>query len=238
MTTTPQELLASLSFAYPLCFETDDDDYPVRCSGTCFAVTFREKLFIVTATHCFHGYEGTPIILGPGKRRFPVKQVDHVGAEEPHDWTDVSIISTYEKELWPLLDTNTAFGIDELIQSKISAKPGAFLTFVGYPRNATEVEVDPYRVIRAPSPHLGRYGGPSTDAHCHILRNFEPQIDDPDGFSGSPVLLLDITPSGITPKLVGMVTRGGKGSQVLRFIGLDILILALKSLDQQLMKDP
>jgi len=78
------------------------------------------------------------------------------------------------------------------------------------------------------------YGGSTDDSHCHYFNVVYPPILDPDGLSGTPVVMVDHAPGrGVFPTLLGVVTRGGIGTQFLRFIGIDIVMRALLKLHQE-----
>ena len=232
MRSDAQEFVASLGFVYPIGFESGDDAFPYYCGGTCFAVRLGERLFIVTATHCLTGREGDPCIIGPDRRLFPIHQTFPLAADEDdNDWADITCISTYQREHWPAFQPNNAVDMDQLVRREIAADHGTVLALKGYPTSHTKI--DPPNILRTPSSHLGFYGGPTGDKHCHFFNVIHPPIGDPDGLSGSPVVIMDhATGRGVCPTLLGVVTRGGVGTQFLRFIGVDVVIRLLLQLDQ------
>lgn len=228
------EFVGSLGFVYPIAFESGDADYPFYCGGTCFAVRFNERLFLITASHCLTNREGDPCIVGPDQQRFPIKQTFSLKSHSDcDDWADITCIAMYGRKHWPSLRPTDAINIDEILHQEITAKPGDFLVLKGYPTSHTVFESS--KILRKPSLHLGFYGGPTADKFCHFFDIFHPVIDDPDGLSGSPVILMDHTPErGVFPTILGIVTRGGKGVQHLRFIGVDIIFQSLLNLDRRL----
>lgn len=122
--------------------------------------------------------------------------------------------------------------MDLLIKRKIAANPGDFLAVKGYP--ASHTVISPPNILRKPSFHLGSYGGPTDDKHCHFFDAISPPIGDPDGLSGAPVVMMDPVPScGIVPTLLGVVTRGGVNTQFLRFVGVDVVIRLVSRIDKE-----
>jgi hypothetical protein len=230
---TAQEFVESLSFVYPIVFESGDDTIPYYCGGSCFAVTLHDRLFIVTAKHCLTGRDDEPCIMGPDRRLFPIKQpVDPICDDEDNDWSDITCISTYGREHWPALCRVNTVDIGVYLQRQITADRGAFLALKGYP--ACHTEVDPPNILRKPSFHLGMYGGPTNDSHCHYFHVVYPPILDPDGLSGAPVVMMDYAPGhGVFPTLLGVVTRGAIGTQFLRFIGIDVVMRVILKLHQE-----
>jgi hypothetical protein len=164
---------------------------------------------------------------------FPIKQTFPLACgEDDKDWADITCISTYQREHWPALQATNVVDFDQLTQREIVADRGDFLALKGYP--ASHTEIDPPKILRKPSFHLGVYGGPTGDRHCHFFDVIHPPIVDPDGLSGAPVVIMDYAPNrGVFPTLLGVVTRGGVDTQFLRFIGIDIVIRLLLQLNQE-----
>ena len=233
MISNAQEFVASLEFVYPIVFESGDDAFPYYCGGTCFAVRLGERLFIVTAKHCLTGREGAPCIMGPDRRFFPIHQTFPLAADEDdNDWADITCISTYPHEHWPALQPNNAVDMDQLRNKRpFTADGRTVLVLKGYPKSHTKI--NPPNILRTPSLHLGVYGGPTGEKHCHYFNVEHPPIGDPNGLSGSPVVIMDHAKGrGFFPTLLGVVTRGGVGTQFLRFIGVDVVIRLLLQLDE------
>jgi hypothetical protein len=226
-----EKFVESLGFAYPMAFESGDPDFPYCCGGTCFAIRFRGNLFIFTATHCLEGRKGTPVILGPGKRWIPIRQSFPLNSDcIDNDWADITCFSTFGSEHWPAFQDSDVVDGDALVLKEVSIGTGDLIVFKGYPASNTTVEVDPARILRKPSLHLGCYGGATDDKHCHYAYVFHPSINDPNGLSGTPVVKIECEPGGEPfPTLLGMITRGGAGVQFMRFVGLNIILRVLKA---------
>lgn len=217
----------SLHFVYPLSFHSGDQDWPVYCGGTCFAVTDGCDLFIVTARHCNKGRLGDPVVLGPGKSRFPLRQHVYLGTEQSDlDWEDIACFTTYRIEQWPKMSPVDAIDLNQLMNREVFAENRSILVVVGFPDSETEI-IQP-TIIRKQTLLLGKFGGRTSDQHCYYFSITSPARVVPNGLSGSPVLKVERQPDGeFSSTLMGMVIRGGEGSPVLRFIGVDVVIRML-----------
>ncbi len=221
------QFLKKARFVYPLFFESGDDAFPCYCGGTCFAVSFSEQLFIVTAAHCLKGRLGDPCIAGPDRQLFPLRQpFTPVCEDDDNAWADITCVTTYEQQHWPSLSHDNVIDLDRHVRSRIQAEKHDFLVTMGYPASLTKI--DPPKIYREPSLHIGAYGGPTSDRNCHFFNVIHPQITDPDGMSGSPVFRMDYTATdGPHPTLLGVTVQGSSESPFLRFIGVNILLKML-----------
>ena len=220
----------SLHFVYPLSFESGDPDWPVYCGGTCFAITDGPQLFIITAKHCIEGRADDPLILGPTKTWFPLKQHIFLGSNTGElDWEDISCFTTYGAEHWPEMGPADAIDLNDLMTRKIFADDDSLLVVTGFPDFETEILEG--TIVRKATLLVGRFGGRTNDPHCYFFRIVHPQLVAPNGLSGSPVLKVERGTNGaFSSKLLGMVIRGGEGSPMLRFIGVDVLIRMLQKI--------
>lgn len=143
------QFLEQIRFVYPLQFKSGNEAFPYYCGGTCFAAKYSGRLFILTAKHCIKGRKGDPAIAGPDGTIFPLRQSFTPTCEENDSaWSDLLMFTTYEREHWPMLESAHAWDVDRHIEKHVWADALSFLVILGYPATLTEVQVEPYKLIR------------------------------------------------------------------------------------------
>lgn len=225
--------LERLRFVYPLNFESGDESFPYYCGGTCFAATFKERLFILTAKHCLTGRNGDPCVVGPDYAIFPLRQPFTPVCEDTDSaWSDVMLFSTYDRKHWPTLGPFNTIDLDNHIERQVWADEFSFLVILGYPTSLTKIEIEPLKILRAPSFHIGLYGGPTNDRNCHYFEVLHPITEDLDGLSGSPVLKIDLDANRApVPTLLGVVTQANK--EFIRFVSVGVILRMLRKATQK-----
>ena len=227
-----------MNFVYPLMFESEDTDFPVFCGGTCFVVRLKGKLYLVTARHCLSHTSAKPILMGPDHTLSPLEQ--HVFIP-PHEgdsaWTDVAFVTMHEAAYMARILALTMPSIwTRFCCSHCRSTSGHPLAVKGYPASLTEVG-DPM-ITRKATLHLGLYGGPTDDKHCHFFHVLHPKIKDPNSLSGSPVLAFQsIGGAQAFPTLLGMLIQGGLNLDFFRFVGSDVIAAHLLSLANRTASD-
>ncbi len=226
-----QEYIKSINFVFPLFFRSEDTCYPYYCGGTCFAAKYHKRFYVLTARHCLENQLGKAAILGPQNEFIPIMQdfsIQRTAADGT--WTDVCCFSTYESRFWQNIRSDNYIDFDYLESVRIEAESSTFIAIKGFPDSLSEIGKP--KIVRRAAMHVGFYGGQTNERHCHIFDNILPPIGDPNGLSGSPVFKIDYRPNReCESTLLGMVVQGGKNAQFLRFIGVDILIRTIKSID-------
>jgi len=226
-----QEYIKSINFVFPLFFRSEDTCYPYYCGGTCFAAKYHKRFYVLTARHCLENQFGEAAILGPQNEFFPIKQDFSIHRTTTDDtWTDVCCFSTHESRFWQNIRSDNYIDFEYLESVKIEAESSTFIAIKGFPDSLSEIG-EP-KIVRRAAMHVGFYGGQTNEHHCHIFDNIMPPFEDPNGLSGSPVFKIDYCPNReCESTLLGMVVQGGKNAQLLRFIGVDVLIRIIKSID-------
>lgn len=218
--------IQSLGFIKPLFFASDMPEFPYYCGGTCFLVRYNDKYYILTAKHCLRDNPSSVYVQTNAQVLIPVRRLLNLNSiGEDSAWTDICCLTTYPEHL-PVLETNDYIDFNQMHGTDIIGYVNQQLVLKSYPHHKCLVtdRNDSVNLLRAPTIHMGRFGGPTESRHCHFFRVEYPDLDDPNGMSGAPVVKLDYHPiRGCYPTVVGMVLQGSSAVQFLRFVGVDVL---------------
>lgn len=224
-----ESFVHSLGFCKPLFFASGSQDYPFYCGGTCFLVRYNCKFFIFTAKHCLRDDpEFVYVLTNNSQELIPIRrQLSPVDEGDDSTWADVCCLTTYSGEHLPNLTADDYIDFDTMIQRHIFADVGHQLVLKSYPYCEFEI-TSKNKLLKTPMLHMGRYGGTTESKHCHYFNVEYPELGDPNGMSGSPVVKLEYDLKlGAYPTVVGMVLQGSSSVQFLRFVGVDVLLRVL-----------
>ncbi|WP_457443769.1 hypothetical protein [Roseateles sp. P5_E4] len=235
--TTPEISNDLLSAVQPLVFETGYEVFPYMIGGTAFLAGYEGRWYVCTTRHGLHPESPPAICVFPhdhSRKFFKLGRVFFVPREhEPEDFVDLAVIDINmsclddpELAVAKPLDLEAMFDPDW----EHVALQGSTLIMAGYPKERSEIGLED-QLLRTDRTLLsGTYQGASGLEHLHLM-----QIDDAqelasfDGFSGSPVLAVKGCAGGETSVvLCGMAIRGTRGSRLVHFLPIEILIEAMR----------
>ena len=231
----PQEAIDRLALSVqPLVFETGIEDFPYSTRGTVFLVGYEGKPYVLTARHALNPEDPVPICVFPSDtshRLIPLKDVFFVSrSDESEDFVDLAAIA---------IDT---MGIThpEVAQARLidlalacgdwkSYASGAQFFVLGYPEERSIVSYETQELRTDRMALFGRYGGPSSLPHLHLLRVSDSLVLKTfSGLSGGPVFAwIERPEQRPVPVLCGMALRGTPDSGLIHFLDRDVLLDAL-----------
>lgn len=202
---------------------------PPGICGSCFAVGYRKRLFIVTAAHLTRGNLSQHVRVSPaGDLRNSFRLGAGVVVSPPDDPDGVDVI-VYPTGLGGFdratLATARIINLHDPGASawQLAAYVSAFLV-VGFPRPLNEVDYDRDVVKSAQVMLPGRYMEVSrADGHVHLLRVENPHsLDEFAGFSGGPVFSIEYH-VGAPPsqRFCGLAVTGSARYGLVHFVDAD-----------------
>lgn len=226
-----------------------DDAYPYTFSGSGFLLEFEGKVYFLTAQHCMLTMKRLRqdrelSILADAtysERDFLpydlTSNFSSSNSDDP-DRADLRIFrvklealpSTVRNQLRPFSLTRTTFSYPW------NGLP-AFTR--GYPFATKEIDAESMRISLQAFMTEGCVAGPDNSAKYTFVFEYlcHPELEDPNGMSGAPVLTL--LPYGVC--FSGMIIRGGTGTferngrtySSFRFLGAEIILRGLNRMESQ-----
>jgi hypothetical protein len=209
--------------ARPVLFQNNDAGWPFSNGGTAFVVTFRDRHFVVTATHVLglrnFDLGQLRVQYRPDLNQFlPLTALlydDPVPGNDDTDRYDVAVLSVDDAALQTdLFGDYQPYTMQPIDRMTIFNAAAAYI-YKGYPiserRLDFEHENDRRAMTTGVTTQAGYVGRTTGDAvHELALRDLTP-VRDIDGMSGSPVFQVLQDPDGIhsTETFAGMLIRGG-----------------------------
>jgi hypothetical protein len=202
---------------------------PPGICGSCFAVGYRKRLFIVTAAHLTRGNLSQHVRVSPaGDLRNSFQLGAGVVVSPPDDPDGVDVI-VYPTGLGGFdRATLAAARVINLDDSGVSAwQLAAYVSdflVIGFPRPLNEVDYDRDVVKSAQVMLPGKYEAVSrADGHVHLLRVENPHLlGEFAGFSGGPVFSVEYH-VGAPPsqRFCGLAITGSARSCLVHFVDVD-----------------
>ncbi len=238
-----RHMRALCACAKPLVFK-DGKTLDPFFSGTCFRVTFRGQIYVLTAHHCIQrpdvDLQRHAVCCGePEHRYFPLKRCHHFETASTDD-TDQGDIAIFEVATERLPADEVARIKTYVIREKntgLRTLPiGCRLFFEGYPTDLNVYDYGQKFWIRESLALFGAYAGEADANGVSIMRLDEMRgLRTLDGMSGSPVFAVARNEKSARTAFAGMVIRGGGVPPVARFITSEILVRALRSVTENLL---
>jgi hypothetical protein len=233
------EILQGLApYVRPLMLENDDETYPYTLGATCFFVTVRDALFMVTTFHGVSKWDPEKIsVMSAGSSiSVPFSSVHKAYAPDvdvdDSDYADFLFAKVSLENMEPrereLLE---AYPDAKSLPTDVLHRTGNNYVFCGFPFEKSEIEYEEQHIKRGMRGGSAEYIAPFTSAFCHTLRfGGVDDIEDMNGFSGSPVfaVLMDNGHSARVA-LAGMVLRSTKQSGVMHILDWHFLYSQLLS---------
>lgn len=189
----PVPLTSIFDCARPILFANNSYDYPISFSGTGFLVSFRSKLYVVTAAHVLRDFsiEQIRVQYHPNSSDFiPLSRPYTISGDDADDTDQYDVLvlacdtakvdfSRFEKwQPYTLRELDALIGFD----------PQSEFAFRGFPSHFRDVEYE--RRLASMHSTLGQacYLGPTGRAETHRLRVHRvEEFGSFDGLSGAPV---------------------------------------------------
>jgi hypothetical protein len=219
-----------LACSAPLIISDVDGENPFF-SGTCFRVSFEDRVYVVTARHCIKNssinFETQRVECAtPEQGYLPLKSWHLLGTKlDDTDHSDIAIfevdldrMSAQEKRIIPTLDI-AAYPLPK------DYRPAYKLIVEGFPFRLSEWNGEQKSWKRGSEKLEARYEGPSENELGTSKLTFkEPETaEDIEGLSGAPVFAFkNLGPKTFLVGFAGMMIRTNY------FINADIIVTALK----------
>jgi hypothetical protein len=231
---TPEAIASIAASVQPLVFETEIEDARYGTSGTAFIVTFERRVFVLTARHALkpEARTRTGIFATDSSRKFlPIRDAFFLPQETfDEDYADFAILEVdltlvdYEMAMTSAIDLGLAVG------DWYGTRERSKFFVVGFPLSHVYVNYEREAVSTQRVALSGRFAGSSYSAGTYQLDMTGCGLTTFNGFSGAPVFswLAHIArPAQIM--LAGMVIRGTIESGRMHFLGVDVLLAALRT---------
>ncbi len=237
----PLRLSNLLECSRPLLFENDDEDFPYSCGGTCFLVSYEQKIFAITAKHCLIHRDIQKVLISPQPevRHFlPLCRLDTI--DRPIDQNDStwSDLAFFEIDLIELAEIDPPLQLPHCLDLNLEPHGGpliprdSLLVTRGFPTEISHVDSERLVIHEQAFGATGIYAGRAPDAHCHHLRFHDRSlITDINGISGSPVFYIRETSAGLFHRFAGVIVQGSRELNVpVTFIHASVVFTALTKL--------
>jgi hypothetical protein len=232
-----------LRFNRPVAAETGSLDYPSQRIGSGFVGRYEGHYFFLTSRHCFannNADAARPAIplTWDDHRPWPVNEYTLAEAADRYaDDNAFGDIALYW--LKPDITRDAEFGGHDFLPLKEhpSLNIGHPLYAFGFPDNECSMDLEQSLHRVTVMSVEGHYGGLASEFGLHIFNSSGLLHQDPNGFSGGPITVLDMSLEG-RHQLVGMIVQGGQGTGVFRFIGSEMIIALLRDVTPRLGRLP
>jgi hypothetical protein len=207
---------------------------PVGIWGTCFAVGYRTRLFIVTAAHLTKTNRSEHLRVAAAHHLRHSFRLGAGTVVSPPDDPDGLDVIVYPAGLGGFdEDTLAAARIVNLEPSVTSWQPAAYVSnflVVGFPRELNEVDYDRGVIKTSQVMVPARYDSVSrVDGHVHRLHADNPlELKEFAGLSGSPVFSVEHQiAAGPHVRFCGVAITGSADSGLVQFVGVDAIRFVL-----------
>ena len=221
----------------PLVFETGVEEALYSSTrGTVFLVGYERRSYVLTARHALQPNNPMPICVfasDTSDKLVPLGKAFYVPpSPDGYDFEDLSVI-----DIDPRWITHPDVAGAKLINLDLScgkweecAHEAQFF-ILGYHEERSFLNYEPLEFRADRVILLGRYAGPSTLQHHHVLSVLDNlSLTTFSGLSGAPVFAwIELPMQRPTPVLCGMVLRGSPQSGLIHFLDRDVLLDALNA---------
>lgn len=220
-----------LSISKPILHDMGVEETQYAGVGTCFLAQYGENGFLVTAKHVLNGYDAESLAVFPNPETpisIPFNQFVQIANVDGYDsdYADITILRIDSGTL----EVSPGSEVPVLNLGGYNAKWRLHkdlekIIFFGYPTDDRSVDYENYLVKSNQRLIEGKYIGPSVSQHCHNLQLDDiGSISSLDGFSGSPVFVLEKTRAGQDkPHFCGMMIRGTATAKTAVFVGGEVI---------------
>jgi hypothetical protein len=224
----------------PVLFDTGLPDAPFAIKGSSFFVGYGRSVFVASARHVIRDFPAHKLIFYPTESsKYPVRVVSSwrvVDSANNADSSDLFLAKVDFTHLPRRVRARARIIHLDPPEATLWFDERHTSTFflVGYPseRNAANYELS--QVLIAQVLVQGRYDGPAEAQGVHQLRLQNPLGLDFDGLSGSPVFSMRHEVAAPAPlRFCGLAIRGSGASGLVRFLGSDVVRLALREATEQ-----
>lgn len=196
--------------ARPVIFETRVHSAPYAVSGTSFLLTFRGRLFAVTARHVVGSHPVEGILIFPSdESRQPLRILQWW--QLPNDTQDRDRADLFLVEVDPRAmkhkdrKASHAFEIDILPTDWYAPRFNSQFFVFGYPKSHNEVDYEALSISTKQFLLTGKYLRATSSSDCHEIAVTNPLgLETFNGLSGSPVWSL---PAAIGVRMAPILWR-------------------------------
>jgi hypothetical protein len=225
----------------PVLFEIDNNGYPYWGKGSSVLVANRKYFYWITAKHVIGNMGGSPEAL----RIFPSdssrislpydqKYTIQPDGSDDKDFKDIIILRVDLDDFERSGDTPlVAQDIEAatLDPDNLTSKEELFV--VAYPSESRFVDYEERKIHQTRTVIRGLYEGRSISNHCHTLKvSTTIELEDYDGLSGAPIFVfrnrMQRREMLRIPLLTGLALRGSKASRDLHFVGVHVIVNAIR----------
>lgn len=223
-----------LEITRPILFESAHEEWPYWGKGSSFLASVGEHVFFVSAKHVFQNQAGSPDSL----RIFPsdasrisipfialvLIRLDGVADESFKDLYLLKVDVDLFKESGdaPL---HTIALENACVHPEKIAEGDSMLLF-GFPSELRGIDYESCKISYNRKLLWAAFQGPSLMDHCFkLIFNDCSGLTDFDGYSGCPVFHFI---AGEVPRLAGIMITGSVSSRSGHFIGVHVLISAIR----------
>lgn len=226
MTNGPIPMDTLRRVAGPLFLDSGIDEAPVGVYGTAFLVSYKGRVFLITAAHLVRGVQAGQVRFLVDEEsvvRLPVYQ----GFGVPAAWSDIDAI-VFPADLEDFdLGKSRARALHITPRSCMwheRSHTSRFFLF-GHPNDHVEIDYETGRARTGQTLIRGRYVGTSLGEGVHQLRVENPlKLEDFGGLSGSPVFCEEPRlASTAVARFCGMAISGSPASLTVRFLEAAVL---------------
>lgn len=235
-----------LRFCRPVCAETEDPDYPFQRISSGFIVAFENQFYLFSARHAFKNLQADAsrvavIRTFDDNSRWPVLEFNLLEAVEQYSgdesYGDVAVFWLDPAEMHTSsLRPHDYLTVESSARTQIGSPlfvGGSRLYAFGFPDSFPDTGTNAYidyesKLIYTDLVSIeGEYAGPSSEFGLHIFTSKRMGHNPTNGFSGGPITFFSQVGHH---SLAGMILRGGGGSGIFRFLGIDLVADLLKNI--------
>jgi len=212
--------------ALPVFFETGVKEFPYSGKGTCFAVTYKSREFLITARHVIEGNNLDQLIVYPNvnaKYPIPFKRAYAVANRDENDldYSDIVLIEIdgvqHRKD--PKSDLKM-LKLNTLSESWALEPENHNYLIYGYSDSGRYIDYEEVEISGTQQAIGAEFYGESASTHSFKLKVKDSNgCEDYNGLSGSPIISWHKrTDIEWYPSFCGMVIRGTHSSGIFHFL--------------------
>ena len=216
----------------PVMFLNDSVEHPYSGCGSCFVVSYKSKLYVVTVNHLFKNRlytEMTTYVNENSDSLFSFNRVFSIEIPdlEDDDFSDIVIYTVDDQ--YHRSDEIYSLDIEEYSNLWIEEPKSYDYMIFGYPDLYRTIDSEDKLIYCAQKCIGASYIEPAVSECCHMLKIRDSNgTEEYNGFSGSPVISWKRQLNGhLAPSFSGMALRATKLSEKIMFLESSFVIAAL-----------
>lgn len=227
-----------LSISKPILHELDHEETPYAGIGTCFLAKYKNSGFLITAKHLLEGEEAESLMIFPNNQTevsIPFNQFVNINDTNTYDsdYGDITILCIDYSQLHIAENSDmNVLDMDKYENNWKRHKDNNKIIFFGYPKERRIINYEKYIIKSDQRLIYGKYLGASISNYCHEINITDyGDVEDLDGFSGSPIFVLEKKQNEkLKPYFCGMLIRGTLSSKKATFIDSNVIYEIIKNI--------